>query len=121
MTVNTCPNCGHRLGYFNFVTRYGSDTLVKHSPLGHKREHECLKCRHKLWIYYNPFRFKNLSLQYSLGALFLSWFAAVIFVKPALNFDLNQTVIFTAILLGFTLPAALSFSKYESASFKEEH
>ena len=121
MTLKKCPHCGCKLGFLTFVTRYGSDTLVKHSPAGHKREHVCLKCGQKLWLYYNPFHFKSVAMQYSLASLLFCWFAAIIFLKPAFNFDLYQTAIFTLILLGLTLPMVLWFSKYESASFNEEH
>lgn len=121
MAVKICPSCGYRLGYFTFIFRYGSDSLIKHPAGAHKWEHECIKCRHKLWIYHNPFRFRNLIIQFSFAALLFSWFVAVIFAKPALDLDMTQTIIFTTILLGITLPAALSLAKYESASFKEEH
>lgn len=119
--AKACPNCGHKLSFLTYVTRYNSDSLVQHSNAGHKREHECLKCRQRLWIYYNPFRFRNLFAQYLIASLLACWFIAVMMAKPAFGLDFKETVIFTVIILGITFPAALSAAKYQSASFKEEN
>lgn len=119
--AKACPNCNHKLGFLTYITRYNSDSLVQHTKAGHKREHECLKCRQRLWIYYNPFRFRNLLAQYLIAALLASWYLAVVAAKPAFQLDLKQTVLFTLVILGITFPSALSAAKYQSASFKEEH
>lgn len=115
-----CPHCKHKLGFGDFVGRYGSDTLAKHPASGHQREHLCLNCHHKLWIHYNAVVFKRLIGQYAIAAFLAAAFATNFGIKPLLQLDSTQMLISMMILLVLAMPLALTFAKYQSAVIKEE-
>lgn len=118
--MRACPNCGAKIGFLTFVFRYGSDSLVRHSSNAHRNEHACIKCGHKIWIYHNPFKYRNLAIQCALGAVLFSWAVAFLVVKPEFNLSVPQAILSAAVVFGAALPLGLSIAKYFSASFKEE-
>lgn len=118
--MKTCPHCKHELGFGTFVLRYGSDTLLKHSPQAHHHEHDCESCHARLWLHYDPKLFRQSFRQNVLWAAVIAGFCAVAFAKPFFAFDSAQTLLFTVMLLFFAVPMSIIVSKYQSAVLKEE-
>ncbi len=114
-----CPHCGHKLGFADFLTRYGSDTLVKHSEKAPLREHQCLNCHAKLSIYYNPFHFRRLLFVGSFFGFLVSAFLARLVIQPAFGLDTPKMLLSMVILAFFFFPLYSVWGKYESAELKD--
>lgn len=118
--MKRCPHCRHLLGFTAFLTRYSSDTLVKHSANAHPREHVCEHCGRKIWIHYNPLLFKKFIFQNAVLSTVLAALVTAAGVRPLMQLDNAQTVISTVILLMFFMPLAITYAKYQSVVLKEE-
>lgn len=116
----SCPHCKHTLGFLEFVTGYGSDTLLKHSRRAHAHEHKCLHCHRVIWIHYDRARMDLWSLQWGLTwlafALVLTFFGA----GPLLELTPGKQLLFVVILMFLGYPVIVTYARYLTADFREE-
>jgi len=115
-----CPYCAHDLNFIEFVTGYGSDTLFKHSARAHPHEHPCLSCHRVVWVHYDRAFFEQRFRQSFLLHLIFSAVLTFFGIKPALHFSDIQAVLFMGMALLFGGVIIMAYSRYESASLKQE-
>ena len=120
--MKKCPYCLKEISLRQFITNYGSDTLVAR-PAGtgavHPREHVCIHCRRKFWIKSRPqklylvFR-KYLGFLITLGAA--GWFVGKIFF----HFHTEKAVGLGIVLILLFLPVYTAYVKYQTIELKPE-
>lgn len=118
--MKKCPYCGYKPALLQFMTGYGSDTLLKHPVQAHAREHSCLKCHKTLWLHYDAVFFQNRFRQSLVLHLAFSAVITYFGVKPAMGFTETQAGLFMLMVMVLGGMLIMAYTRYESVQFEAE-
>lgn len=118
--MKVCPWCQSSFDFLTFLTQCGSDTLIRHASNAHPREHLCSHCHKKFWIFFHPRRFNLLFRQYAMTGFAASIVFGVAFLQFFMGWNPGEALLTGLILFFFSLPAAISYARYQSVDLNQE-
>ena len=114
-----CPNCHCVISLVQFITQYGSDSLVAdRSHEGVHKEHKCTMC-HRAFMIHFPQERVQLYSKKRTGIFIIPVMTAFMLSMFVYQQDVSQSTIYSILAGIISLPIYLAVVKYQAAVLKE--